>query len=337
MRIKIMLSVVAAFVAVLALAPGAFAWNGEKVDLVSCGEVDISVPHENGPWGYEIRQWTGLSSVVLSSGTTPSPLFGTKHLSIGVRGTDAAEHLITVKVGNASNLNDGANGALPDGSGYFTNCGPLPPGQTGSQGEDGPEGPKGDPGYDGQDGTDGAAGVGYACDGSPVYPEVYQPSDRYAEEWDYIEVPTCPGEKGEKGDPGSNGSNGSTGTDGAAGAAGVTTNVTVVERVPAATPRACVSHRRFTVLLPKDLRGVKKIRVNFAGKVTTMNVSKGGRIVLDFRGHRCGQYAVAIHKKGKKAVKLLYTLGGDKNGGGNLTAFNVPPQRAPAPDPAPTR
>lgn len=223
----------------------------------------------------------------------------------------------------------------------------------GANGEDGTDGTDGQDGQDGQDGRDGDSvrvtkeepGENCAAGGVKITVEPGTLPEYDANEYGWIVNEgdvfyVCngvdghdgqDGRQGEAGAPGANGSSGANGTN------GTTTTVTVIQRVPATAPRACVSHRHFFVKLPKDLRGVKKIRVNFAGKVTTMKVTKGGRIMLDFRGHRCGQYAVAIHKKGHKAVKLLYTLGGAKNGGGNLTAYNQPPQRAPHPDAAQTR
>lgn len=165
-----------AVVAVAAyMAASAFAWEGATIDVISCGEVDVSLPSEPGPWGFVIKQ----DSTTILSSTTASLASGTKHLSIGVRATDNAEHLITVSIGNAANMADGN----VTHTAYFVNCGPIvgtpgPPGPAGV----GVPGPAGPPGV-GTPGPPGPPGVG---------------------------IPGPPGPKG-VGIPGKNGKNGKPG------------------------------------------------------------------------------------------------------------------------------
>lgn len=146
---------VTALASVAAFVNPAFAWSGASVDLISCGEVDISFPHESGPWGYRIEE----NGHLLRAGTSASPAQGRKELSIGVRATTDAEVLIVVTVGNAANMNDGKVVR----SGYFVYCGPTagtpgPAGPAGPAGPTGPAGPKGDAGPAGPSGPAGPAG-----------------------------------------------------------------------------------------------------------------------------------------------------------------------------------
>lgn len=170
----------------LVFAAQAQAWSGGSIDLISCGEADVTLTVQSGPWGYKITQDT---STILLQGTSPSPSSGVKSLSIGVRATDNAEHKITVEIGNASNLSDGH---VSD-SAYFVNCGPI----VGTPGPTGPKGDKGDTGATGSTGLTGAKGD--KGDTGPA---------------------GATGPKGDTGAAGAKGDNGATGSTGATGASG---------------------------------------------------------------------------------------------------------------------
>ena len=125
--------------------------------------------------GYKIVQ---DGSTVLVQDTTQSPASGTKELTVGWRGTDNAEHVITAYIGNATNMEDGKVVA----SKSFAHCGPIqansdqadtcritagpqrPPQvlvllvRQAREGPAGPAGTKGDTGAAGSPGTPGANG-----------------------------------------------------------------------------------------------------------------------------------------------------------------------------------
>ena len=123
------------------------AWSGGAVNLISCGEVDVTLTAQSGPWGWVIA----LDGTTLVSGTSPSPTSGTKSLTIGWRATNDAEHLITASIGNAVNMSDGAVSA----SSYAAKCGPV----QGVTGPAGPQGPTGQTGATGQAGATGQTGA----------------------------------------------------------------------------------------------------------------------------------------------------------------------------------
>jgi hypothetical protein len=302
-RTKIMMALMAV-AGSLVMSSSAMAWSGEQVNLISCGEVDISFNHESGPWGYQITQWTGFTPTVIASGSSASPATGQKHLSIGVRGTDNAEHIWTVVVGNATNLSDGNNGANPDASMSVTNCGPLggpagpqgPAGPTGAEGPQGPAGPagptgprgyRGEKGEQGEQGIQGNDGVGYACDGTPVQEPQYSLLDDNNEEWEYVTpIPTCPG---------ANGLDGAKGVDGANGNDGVTTTVIVQEPL-----KACTSHRVYKFTVRKRFQGklLRFVRVHASGaKVTVKKVHGRYVATADFSGLAVGQFTAQRHVK----------------------------------------
>lgn len=154
--IKLLIAAAAASLAAAAAlvsAPAALAWSGAQVDLISCGEVDISVTPQGGPWGYRIEE----AGHLLRQGTTASPTTGRKELSIGVRATTDAEVQIVVTVGNAANMSDGK----VTRTGYFAYCGPIvgTPGPQGPAGPPGPAGPQGPAGPTGPQGTAGPQGI----------------------------------------------------------------------------------------------------------------------------------------------------------------------------------
>lgn len=173
------------------MAATASAWSG-VVTLISCGQVDVVLPDENGQaWFVEIVQdSTSIVNVMSPDG----PGSASKDLAVGFRLTDGNEHLVTVKVGNAANRND-----FKSRTGYVTNCGPI----TGTPGPAGPAGPKGDKGDTGATGPQGPAG-----NAGPVGP---RGSD---------------GALGAKGDTGLPGLPGPAGKQGEAGPRGVSTSST---------------------------------------------------------------------------------------------------------------
>lgn len=152
---------IVAAMAALAVPASSFAWGGGAVTLVSCGEADVTLPAESGPWQYNIEQDGHLVLHGTSNGAAG------KVLSIGIRAMDDNEHSILVWVSNAASKTDGYQSATAT----FVNCGPVtgtpgPQGPTGPEGpkgangvgSPGPAGPKGDTGPAGPKGTDGAKG-----------------------------------------------------------------------------------------------------------------------------------------------------------------------------------
>lgn len=93
-----------------------------------------------------------------------------------------------------------------------------------------------------------------------------------------------------------------------------------------ATPRTCVSRRRFTIRLPRAYQGVQIVRAFVASRQRFLHVSPTRRVTINFRGIRAREgrgVAVAIRRRGFPSVLRVYTLC-TNDGVGQI---NVPPRR----------
>jgi hypothetical protein len=118
-------------------------WYGAEIISISCPEVHLRLPKMHGQWRVRISQDNG---VVLHDkaydGSDYERVIG------NIYSPDAAEHVVTVETGNATNIRDG----YVKRSVIWSNCAP-PTGTPGPQGPPGPGGPPGVPGPTGPPGT----------------------------------------------------------------------------------------------------------------------------------------------------------------------------------------
>ncbi len=157
----------------------AYAWSGAQITDISCPEIHVYIPKENGSW--KVKGVIGSTTVVDVNVNTTA---GAKTVVVGgFYAPSAAEATATVTVGNAVNITDGK----VEKSVTFVNCsGPVgTPGPAGPKGDNGPQGPTGPAGPEGARGPTGPAGL--------------------------------PGPKGDQGAPGNPGANGIDGKDGIPG------------------------------------------------------------------------------------------------------------------------
>lgn len=109
--------VVLAVFASLALAPGALAWDGASVDLVSCPELHATLPDAPGPWKVQARE--GAASSFAEFGRLPLLVeyIVPAHAGPTTIGNfylpDDAAHIVTVAVGNAADMADGFAASQP--------------------------------------------------------------------------------------------------------------------------------------------------------------------------------------------------------------------------------
>jgi hypothetical protein len=144
--------------AFMLIPSSAYAWSGAQITDISCPEIHVYLPKENGSW--KVKGVVGATTVVDVNVNTTA---GAKTVVVGnFYAPSAAEATATVTVGNAVNINDGKVVK----SVTFVNCaGPVgtpgpagPKGDSGPQGPTGPAGPKGDRGETGADGLPGSPG-----------------------------------------------------------------------------------------------------------------------------------------------------------------------------------
>lgn len=135
-------------VATLAMASSAMAWNGGQITSVSCPEIHLRLPVENGKW----QVWaTDDQGKTVYSVQVPGASF--EQVVGGFYMPDNATHTGYVYAANAANMNDGKVKLPYQLTGCASPIGtPGPPGPTGPPGPAGPPG-VGTPGAPGQDAT----------------------------------------------------------------------------------------------------------------------------------------------------------------------------------------
>lgn len=200
----------------LGFAQSAMAWSGASWQYNTCG-ADFSANHENGNWWVKVSDEQGHT--LFESNAIPGNAYtSTAPLSVGGWTLDSGFHQVKFEAGNASRHSDGyVTKTFPE-----VNCAPKgeqgpagPPGPQGPKGNDGsgtpgpagpagpkgddgatgPQGPEGPKGPEGPAGQDGLPGLGFGCNGKPVF-EV---------------APLCSGPQGPTGTPGQPGAPGPAG------------------------------------------------------------------------------------------------------------------------------
>jgi hypothetical protein len=253
MKLKTILAVATAAFALPALAA---AWTGGTVDHVSCGEVNVTLTPEQGPWLIAVFVDTRLSRKTLSD----SPTSGTKTLTVGWIAADTDEHFVHVWVGNPDGYPQDGRMFGP----FYAQCFPPagapgpqgPPGPPGGTGLPGPQGPAGPPGATGATGPAGPQGApGPAGPAGPTGPA--GPAGA---------VGTA-GLAGVAGPPGPQGAAGRNGVRGKPGKAGTTSRVTLVKKTTTFVP-ALIAKRTPTAKLVRPTApspSVRRVKPQVAG------------------------------------------------------------------------
>lgn len=153
MKLKTLVAILGMSVAALFVMPGmAFGWSGANIVTISCPELHLYLPKENGKWRVIAKDELGrvLKDIQVSGGGTALP-DGSNVVIGNTYEVDNGEHIVTVAVGSAANMRDGYK------QNYirWIDCAP-PVGVQGPPGPSGPSGPAGPPGTSGTDGTDGS-------------------------------------------------------------------------------------------------------------------------------------------------------------------------------------
>jgi hypothetical protein len=135
--------------------PAHVMWSGASIKSISCPEIHLWLP--SGQWRVLATEDSGQTLLDVRVTGGMETVVG------GLYTSDAAEHVVTVQVGNASNLADG----LMQRQVRMVNC-QAPAGAPGPQGAAGPQGPAG------AQGPQGPPGRNTALPGSPQGPTATQ-------------------------------------------------------------------------------------------------------------------------------------------------------------------
>lgn len=142
----------------------ALAWDGGQVTDVSCPEIHFIAKPENGPWKVKAVEGIATSASQLAGKTVlyDKNIAGSNYPQVtgNFYLPTSATKVVTVALGNASNMADGFVYKVVQ----MSNCQPPagiqgPPGPAGPKGDTGPRGPAGPAGADGATGPAGPRGT----------------------------------------------------------------------------------------------------------------------------------------------------------------------------------